>query len=373
VSGREDSSRPLTDRGPRRHCPSTVELFAQRPNQEKADVFQETAARLGIGRAAIVEKDFWVCWALLQLREFFDQTSARAISSALVSPAGLIFKGGTSLSKVYGVIQRFSEDIDLTLDRDILGLGTDDDPDAADLSNKQRQRRIENLQAICAGYVTEVIAPLLETRIRALDSTLRVLPVAGDQQTLRLEYPRALDTSYYADVAYVKTGILLEFGARGELWPAHSALVTAFVAEQFPSLFSTAAAKVNVLDLARTLWEKAMILHRIAHAGVSPTRDRVSRHYYDLSKIVRSEQGRSALKDRDLCAAVRNHTMRYFAGAAARYDLAMPGTFRLIPSDATIEVLKKDHSAMTEMYFGVVPAFDQILDELRIAEQAIND
>ena len=121
--------------------------FARLAHSDRRDAFRVTAARLGIG-AALLEKDFWVCWALRRLYE-------------MRGPAeGVLFKGGTSLSKVYKAIERFSEDIDLSLDRAALGFGGAADPGAAS-SRKQRQRRLEELSEACRAAIKDRMMPAL--------------------------------------------------------------------------------------------------------------------------------------------------------------------------------------------------------------------
>ena len=131
--------------------------FASRPTQERAEVFDETSARRGIGRAAIVEKDFWVCWTLAQL---YGQGGP---SDAQRDEPALLFKGGTSLSKAYGLIDRFSEDVDLTVDRRLL-VTPEKDPDKHGISTRERKRRIDAVTRSCEDYVAQTIAPFLRLR-----------------------------------------------------------------------------------------------------------------------------------------------------------------------------------------------------------------
>src|ERR1035437_6877079 len=124
--------------------------FASLPAADRAAILQETAARMGVGAPAIVEKDFWVCWTLGQL-------------FAATSLPGPLFKGGTSLSKVYGIIARFSEDIDIVLDRHVLGFTGADDPINVSGTNR-RKRRLEELAATCSQTVQGSVRQILQER-----------------------------------------------------------------------------------------------------------------------------------------------------------------------------------------------------------------
>ena len=129
---------------------------------------------------------------------------------------------------------------------------------------------------------------------------------------------------------------------------------------------------VNVLDLARTLWEKATILHQIAYTGTVKSRERMSRHYYDLSQLVQTPAGEYALADFSLLKRVAEHKRLFFRQPSAHYDLARPGTLRLIPQQNVLDALARDYSKMREMFFSDPPTFDRIVSVLRSVEQKIN-
>ena len=356
-----------------------MESFASRPKQERAEIIEETLARRGIGRAAIVEKDFWVCWTFHQLRDLFGRAAASRPEGAIQPTSGLLFKGGTSLSKVYGVIERFSEDIDLTIDRETLGFTAEFESDFSRLSNKKRERALADLASAAEAFVQDLVRPLLQTRVAELRADdgpahddVGVNPDPGDLQSLRFAYPRSLQTTAYSSAQYVLAEVRLEFGARGELWPAHLAQVRPYVADEFPELFRAPAAMVNVLDLSRTLWEKATILHQIAHMGVASSRDRVSRHYYDLSRLVKTDAGKKALLQYDLLERVADYKAMFWPQKSARYDLARAGTLRLVPDDPTQRLLRADFISMQEMFFGSPPSFEEVMATLESTEREIN-
>ncbi len=339
--------------------------FASRPAKERAEVFEETSARRGTGRAAIVEKDFWVCWTLAQL---YGQGGP---SDAQRDEPALLFKGGTSLSKAYGLIDRFSEDVDLTVDRRLF-VTPEKAPDEKAISTRERKRRIDAVARSCADYVAETIAPFL--RLRTIEWKDATVTVDGqDFQTLHLSYPRALPDKSYGGRAYVNSSIRLEFGARGELWPAERRDVTSYTAEEFRELFSNPTTTVWVLSPRRTLWEKATILHAIASSGRVGGGERQSRHYADLALLAKAPFGSAAVADTELLLDVAQHKSTYFPSATARYDLARPGSLRLVPSEALIKELQKDYERMREMFITDPPPFSEVIEDLTALERRINE
>ncbi|MGH8192995.1 MAG: nucleotidyl transferase AbiEii/AbiGii toxin family protein, partial [Woeseiaceae bacterium] len=306
--------------------------------EERADLFREVAARMGPA-PEIIEKDFWVCWTLSRLfgkREGFPT---------------MLFKGGTSLSKAHGLIERFSEDIDLSLDRADLGFTGDRDP-ASEMSGKSRRKLVTELQLTCADYVGTGLLPSLirdfESVLGTAGETWRLDIDSEDPQTLLFAYPNGLTSvpeSYNAPV------VRLEFGARSDLWPATDAEIRPYAAEHVPEAFEGAAnCTVHVLAAKRTFWEKATLLHAEFHRSeVRPGAEKLSRHYYDLAMLATTPVFDEALSDLELLSSVAEHKTQFFPAAWARYDLAKPGSLRLVPHQALAKMLARDYEAMKEM------------------------
>lgn len=339
-----------------------MDAFANLPPAERAEAFTETAARMGLAAAVIVEKDFWVAWSLNQL-------------FALKNTPRMIFKGGTSLSKAYGVIDRFSEDIDISLDRKALGFTGERDPGAEDLSNTQRRKLLEELKEAASNYVAGELREALQAKIAAAlgESGWSLAIDDADPQTLLFAYPRALNESAYAGLAYVPPLLRIEMGARADHWPAAEREIRSYVADEFPDLFSEAKIAVTTLGVERTFWEKATILHAAYHAAADKAlAARVSRHYFDVALLAESEFGASAIADKALLDAVALHKSRFYPSAAARYDEARRGTLRLVPHADLEKLLRADYEKMAEMIFREPPSFDEILATLRKIEASIN-
>ncbi|HEY1377954.1 MAG TPA: nucleotidyl transferase AbiEii/AbiGii toxin family protein, partial [Gemmataceae bacterium] len=293
-------------------------------------------------------------------------------------PAGLLFKGGTSLSKVFGVIERFSEDVDLSFDRAGLGFGGEHDPLKAP-TGKRRKRELEGLTETCRRVVGDQLLPRLAVAFgdalgdpSAAPPRVELADDDPDGQTVLFRYPTA--TVHTADEpAYVRPVVRLEIGARSDHWPALDAAVTPYAAAEFPQAFKAPSCSVHVLAAERTFWEKVTLLHMWHHAPADkPFRDRQSRHYYDVVRLFEHDVGRAAIADIDLLLKVARHKEVFFPAAWARYAKARPGTLRVVPPDARLPELERDYRRMGEMIFGDPPTFDHLLDVLRRIEQTVN-
>ncbi len=334
-----------------------MDAFANDTPANRDAAFRQAAAELGFARA-IVEKDFWVCWSLqhlFALPSFGDH---------------LIFKGGTSLSKAYDVIHRFSEDVDLSLDRVQLGFEADRDPENPDLSGGKRKSLLQDLQeaaeATVAGALLEEIKTAFASR---LEQTFSLQIDEGDPQTVLFAYPSLGDE----DPGYVKPVVRFEFGARGAQLPAAHRTLTTYVQQAFPDLPGLAPVDVRTLGIERTFWEKATILHMLFHQDTSkPLADRMSRHYYDMAQLTWHDAKTRALANLDLLSEVGHHKSVFFKAAWARYEDAKPGSLRLTPGDHLKAALRRDYAGMREMIVGDAPSFDDVMSAIAALEAEIN-
>ena len=338
--------------------------FLALSERDRRDVFEAAAYRLDT-LPGHVEKDFWVCLVLDALYNRLPDGHPR-----------LLFKGGTSLSKAFGLIRRFSEDIDLVVHRGDLGFAGDRDPIiAGGLSNKKRNALFKELARACSGYVLGELAAALSTLIGEMTDGCEVLPDEddGDGQTLLVSY---LTLYPGGDAAYVSPRVKIEAGARSALEPDVTCAVLPYVAEDLPD-WPFGVGDVATLAAERTYWEKLLILHGV-HCGYRDERrlpadkDRISRHYYDAATMTASEVGDSALSDEGLLDAVRNHNLVAFRQAWKRFEEAVPGSVRLVPQPGLRAAIERDYRAMRDMILGDAPAFEWIMDRLLHAETVIN-
>jgi hypothetical protein len=341
-----------------------MDRVAKLPASDRSDLFREVAARRGNLTAPLVEKDFWVCWTLKHL---FAMENL---------PAGIMFKGGTSLSKVFNAINRFSEDVDLSLSRDDLGFSGEKDPRNAP-NRKKAQQWIEELEAKCKQTIRDQLLPALRNNFAVVlgeaDYDWSLSIDDQDTQAVNFAYPRDLDAGTGAVPVYVQPIVRLELGARSDHWPAGDQSMKSYAAEVFPDLFEHPVVTVRTLNAERTFWEKVTILHAEYHRqSDSPIKGRLSRHYYDVHCLAQGEIGLLALQKMDLLQEVVNHKMLFFPSAWAHYKTAIAGTLHLVPPDDRHKELQRDYSAMREMIFSEPPLFEQILETLRSLEERIN-
>lgn len=311
------------------------------------DLFRETARAMKT-TPAIVEKDFWVVWTLDKV---FGDAALRRV---------LKFKGGTSLSKAFGLIGRFSEDIDLILDwREVTG----EDP-YLDRNRTQQNKFNDAANAEAAAYVRETLLPQVA---RLIAPVCHCTVEAGDPHSINITYPSA-----FGD-AYLRPQILLEIGPLASWLPSGEFAIKPYAAVHFPHVFGRRACSVPTILAKRTFWEKATILHQEAHrAEAKPLPSRYSRHYYDLARLAQSDVKREALADMALLAKVVAFKQRFYPAAWACYETAAPGSLRIVPPDYRLAELEKDFAAMQPMIFDKPLSWAQVMEILAALEQEIN-
>ena len=336
--------------------------FLNRPASEQSLIVRETAARRGL-LPVMVEKDFWVSWTLAVLfahPEFGGQ---------------LVFKGGTSLSKVFGVIARFSEDINLSVGPAFLGI-TEESVEQANSRNK-RAERMKELEEACIGRVRDRFLPELD---RVAGETLgqrtggmkwMEFQVDGitHSPVVLFHYPSHEPSGF----DYLGRSVKMEFGSLTDQRPVGTHAVQPWVAEEFPQQLGDFRCELVALELERTFWEKATILHAEHHRDpAKPIRDRFSRHYSDMAALARHAVAERALARADLRQRVADWKSRFFAASWARYDLAQPGTFRLAPPEFRLPELKRDYQAMRDMFLDEPLPWEDVMKSVRNLEQRIN-
>jgi Nucleotidyl transferase AbiEii toxin, Type IV TA system len=332
------------------------------PPEDRLGLFVATAARLGT-TVQNVEKDFWVCWVLDAL---FNGLAAEG--------PRLLFKGGTSLSKGHGLIERFSEDIDITVFRADIDTPASIE-DLETLSRKQREKRLDEIRRACQTFIGGV----LKTQ---LDEVAAGLPIAGGQlcvmlddgdadgQTLLLQYPTVSDAD-----PYVRPAVKIEAGAKSALDPHTALSIQPYVSREARE-FDLAVPNVMIVDPVRTFWDKVLILHSLRHSFDEKGKlrgggQRVSRHYYDVDHMLRTDIGRRAATDLTMAQDCVRHERMFFKRHGQ--DTAVPGTFALVPPPAMFDLLRADYAAMSVMIFGDVPKFDDVIASIATLENRVNE
>ena len=321
--------------------------IANLDEQQRKELFTETAAEMAT-TTAIVEKDFWVVWTLDKL--FEDKRLNKM----------LMFKGGTSLSKVFDLIGRFSEDIDLILDWRLI---SEDDPLKEHSSKNKQVKFNEEINENAKNYIEDKILPI----ISEITSPLCNCNIADDGFSINVKYPSAFKDDY------LRPEILLEIGPLASWLPSDSFEIESFAAQSFPHLFEKTKCIVNTIVAKRTFWEKATILHHEANRpneSVMPTR--YSRHYYDLAMMATSNVKDEALSDLKLLENVVEFKQKFYPRKWAKYEESIPGTLKLLPPEFRLNSLEKDYKAMQNMIFDKNLTFDEIINILNDLENEIN-
>ena len=315
---------------------------------QRAELFSETATLMNTTNG-IVEKDFWVVWTLAKI---FEDERLNKI---------LMFKGGTSLSKVFNLIGRFSEDIDLILDWRLV---TKENP-LKELTSKNKQVKFnEQINENAKLYIKDELLPIISEIL----SPLCTCNIADDGFSINVKYPNAFNDTY------LRPEILLEIGPLASWLPSDSFEILSFVAQKFSKLFEKPRCTVNTIVAKRTFWEKVTILHHEANRSAdSAMPTRYSRHYYDLAMMAQSEVKNEALADLDLLKNVVNFKQKFYPRSWAKYEESVPGTLKLLPPEFRLDSLEKDYKAMGNMIFDKYISFEEIINILENLEKEINE
>lgn len=272
---------------------------------------------------------------------------------------------------MFSLIDRFSEDIDISINRAALGFSGERDLANPLLSGTKQKALDEELRAAMAAEVNFKILPKLHDRfLSILGGEHWELAQSKDQNeetTLLFHYLNAFEYS-----SYLRPQIKIEFGG-GDQEPSEKSSVTPFVTEMFPDSFREKSTAVIVLDCQRTFWEKVTLLHAENHRP-DPTRlkPRMARHWPDVAVISTAKRFKDENLSLDLLAQVIRFKKVYFAANWARYDTAVPGTLRVVPDEDLQAILRKDHQQMEEMFPSKPLAFQEILTRLEELQQRIN-
>ena len=267
-----------------------MRTIAKLPSADRRALFTNTAGKAGM-TVAIVEKDFWVCWTLDYL---FHRCKWKE---------NLAFKGGTSLSKAFGLIKRFSEDIDLILDWRVLGYSPDEPWEPRSNTRQDHFNKEANDRAI--AFLRDEFIPNLQQELDTeLGIRIRLEPDADDGQTILFTYPQEFsDNSILQDIR-------LEIGALAAWTPADNKGIQPYAADYYPHLFVQPGTSVLTVLPERTFWEKVTILHREANRPENSFMpDRYSRHYYDLFCIRGSQKVFYVLRNAGRYAAPFSKTL----------------------------------------------------------------
>ena len=336
--------------------------FINLSKKERSQAFRIASEKLGYPAYAI-EKDFWVTYILDTL---FNKIELHH---------RILFKGGTSLSKCYKLIDRFSEDIDLSLHMADLGFEGDKAPHivAEKESKSAAKRAVEGLKVAGEVFLKETMLVLLKEAIKNdlhSEKDWGLLLDTTNAENLLFHYPKSLEDDEYGN-KYVKPVVLIETGTKSEHLPTEEIEVNTLLEDAITEINSKTT--VKVLSPQRTFWEKITLLHAENNINrAERVKERLSRHLYDIVMLNRSQIGKEAIQNINLLNTVASHKAFYYRSHAAKYDEAKVGTLKIVPKGEILEAFRLDYEKMRSMFVGEVLGFDLIIEELKMLENQIN-
>jgi hypothetical protein len=329
--------------------------------EERREVFIETGVRLGIPPFH-VEKDYWVCWTLVAL--FNNNT---------VGPH-LVFRGGTSLSKGWGLINRFSEDIDLSMNREWLSNDSEIDTSFADDSKSGRERRLKALRTECRRVVSEFIVPTLKDRYLKVAKdgddriTVETIEKARDPFVIYFRYP---ESGLTPPSNYFQPRVKIELSGRADGVPVAIRTIEPYVTGVFPNLNPTGRQyEIPCIKPIRTFWEKVALLHEL---NTRPERSvpgsRQSRHLYDLHQLwFEGGLSQEVTSSDMLFKTVMTHRSHFFAYNWVDHLSLKPSQLVICPPEDELALWRNDYQQMESMFFREAPKFEQIVESMRAIE-----
>ncbi len=315
-------------------------------DKRKVEILNQTADREGLPTQA-VEKDWWVTQCL------------RAIFSSK-DGINLVFKGGTSLSKGWGLIERFSEDIDLSVSREFLGFGGNE------LSNSQ----IKKLRKASFAYVSDPFARTIETVLVEMgipqDDFALTMGISSDSDV----DPQSIYVSYQSlltPIDYIPARVKIEVGARALMEPVESRSLQSLIGENFPvAPFSDSVFQATTVLPKRTFLEKIFLLHETQQWNPTGRGDRMSRHLYDVERLMDTSHGITAVEDRELFKTIAEFRRRFNTIKGVDYDRHTHSQIAFVPDNEHLTAWEIDYKELqNNMIFGESLPFSALISRLR--------
>ncbi len=302
--------------------------FLKLDNERKALIFSQTAVRTGLPSYA-VEKDWWV-------------TEILRIVFSLPYAEAFVFKGGTSLSKCYNIIQRFSEDIDLAIDQKFLGF-----------EGELSRNAIKRLRQASSRFIDTKFAVDVKKEIEKLElpvTSFEVEPFqSSDTDPLRISITYNPLTEKNE---YVTPRVLLEISCRSLREPCEEVLVNSLVDQEYPETdFMNPAFKIKTVQPQRTFLEKVFLLHE-EWQKKNIRVERLSRHLYDLERLMNTKYAEIGLNDKDLYFHIVNHRSKFTALKGIDYANHHPNNIQIIPPESVLKAYENDYNEMKESMFS---------------------
>ena len=290
-----------------------------------------------------IEKDWWVT---MTLRALFSCECADHI----------VFKGGTSLSKAWNLIERFSEDIDIAIDRKFFGF-----------DGELKRKQINNLRRASCAYISGKLKDELDNKLKdnGVGGYTLFVPETQDStkdpQTIEIHY-NSLFTSNY-----IRDKVIIEIGARSLIEPSENIKIRSIIADNYPNTdFADDYFIVPTVIPQRTFLEKVFLLHEEFQKPLDRVRiDRMTRHIYDLERLMDTDYAIEALKDRELYNTIVEHRRTLTAMKEVDYSTHSPETINFVPPDSVMNLWREDYEKMKNMIYGKSLPFDKLIERVR--------
>ena len=329
--------------------------FLKISKKRQTNAYEKTAKKLKIVPQA-VEKDIWIT---IILRALFALPYAEHLS----------FKGGTSLSKCYNLIERFSEDIDIAVNREYLGFS----------SNLSKTQINDKLRRASCSFVREKLQfdIIQEFENQGIDKNLfsvvvNITPISTtDPEIIEIHYK-----SLYNELSYLKPVVKIEISGRSMNEPLRKVLLQSFVSKEFPTAsFAEKPFEVNVVVPERTFLEKICLLHEEFFKQQEFMRsERMSRHLYDLVRMSDTDIAEKALTDKDLYRSIVEHRRIFIGLKGFDYNTLSPETICIVPPKNVIREWQKDYETMQEtMIYGESLQFNSLIDRIKQLNEQIKN
>lgn len=315
--------------------------------EDRINILETLKVKLKLDTASI-EKDWWVTMVL------------KALFASEFAPH-LSFKGGTSLSKCFHLISRFSEDVDVAVNREFLGFG-------GELSKTQVS---DKLRRASCSFVRETLAKELEKQLLALGVEKSHFEVKVNVTSVTTTDPEVIEVHYksvLSNLSYVQNKVLLEVSGRSMNEPVEQAQICSMIAENLPSAsYSDKPFIVTVVSPKRTFLEKACLLHEEFTQSTREVRShRMTRHIYDLERMMDTDIGKEAMQDKELYKAIIEHRKKFIGLKGFDYSGLLPQNISFIPPDDIIDNWRVDYESMREsMIYGNPLSFETLITRIK--------
>lgn len=332
-------------------------IFTDLLREEQREVLEIVRPKIGDVPLSVIEKDWWVT---MVLRALFSLPYADQLS----------FKGGTSLSKCWNLIKRFSEDVDIAINREHLGFG-------GQLSKSQIS---DKLRRASCSFTREILKVDIEKALLSLSIDPSLFDVTVDITPISTTDPEVVEVAYKSlfieESDYLKPVVKVEVSGRSMSEPLEHIKINSWIEEYMPNTpFAQVKFEVSAVSPERTFIEKLCLLHEeFSKEETALIRfERMSRHLYDVYKISKTDIATKALSDSALYKSIVYHRKTFIGLKGFDYSTLAPQMLSIIPPQSVLSDWQADYNAMSKyMIYENTPSFDALLKAIAELNQKIN-